>query len=189
MNFCHSLLIIIEFQCFTPQSGPDFSTAYRQSLHIRLLPRMYEAWRDWEKGENWGAKFLKKCLGSLSILNFMDHEWKTQFSCQLTLSIKTALKGSELDVEFLGFVGVYCGFFLIHLCLSACFAVMRSSGSFTSSFVMKSIHSGEILSNASSLKSYFPTVTLPIVSTSQLPQKGLRPLTLNKIGIQCKYFA
>lgn len=76
-------------------------------------------------------------------------------------------------------MGVYCGFFLTHRCLWACFAVMRSSWSFTNSLVMKSIQSAEILSNASSLKSYFPTVTLPIVSTSQLPANGLSPLTLH----------
>lgn len=56
--------------------------------------------------------------------------------------------------------------------------VRRSPCSFTSSFVMKSMHSGETLSKASSLKSYLPTVTLPIVSTSHSPANGDKPDTL-----------
>lgn len=52
-------------------------------------------------------------------------------------------------------------------------------GSFSRSFVMKSIASCDTVSNASSRKSYLPIVTLAMVSTSVSPAKGDKPDTLS----------
>lgn len=59
--------------------------------------------------------------------------------------------------------------------------------SFTNSFAIKSFAFSEIVRKASSSKSYFPIVTLAIVSTSVPPIKGDKPDNLKVNHFYCGY--